>query len=376
MARLLQTYLTMNINAAVFTEANTPFSIETLQLAPPRAGEVLVEMKAAGVCHSDWHLVTGATKFPTPAVPGHEGAGVVVEVGPGVTRVAVGHHITLNWAPHCGLCFYCARSLPGLCATHLGAKWAGTMLDGTTRLSWGGKPVYHFSSTACFAEYTVVPEVCCVPMPEEVPFAVAALIGCAVTTGVGAVLNKAQVQPGSSVAVFGAGGVGLSILMAAELAGADPIIAVDTSPEKLGIALGCGATEALLSGPEANDRIRALTGGRGADYVFEAVGIPALQEQCLDAVRPGGTLILAGISPAGSTTNLPGTLLTRQEKTVAGTYYGSSNPISDFPHIGELYLRNKLRLGRLVSETYPLDRINAAFERMLSGTTARGIIVF
>jgi len=333
-------------------------------------------MAAAGVCHSDWHLVTGATSFPTPAVPGHEGAGIIVAVGPGVTRVKIGDSVALNWAPSCGLCFYCARSLPGLCATHTAANWAGTLLDGTTRLSKDGAPVYHFSTTACFADHTVVPEVCCVPLSPDVPATIAALIGCAVTTGVGAVLNKAKVEAGSSVAVFGAGGVGLSILLAAQLAGAARIIAVDTSEEKLAIAANCGATDGLIGGPDTNAAIRFLTEGRGADYVFEAVGIPALQEQCLDAVRPGGTLVLAGISPMGAGTNLPGALLTRQEKTVAGTYYGTANPIRDFPRIADLYLRRRLALDNLVSATYPLEKINEAYQEMIGGKTARGVIVF
>ena len=366
----------MQIKAAIFREPQIPFSIEEVELDAPRAGEVLVRMRAAGVCHSDWHLVTAATRFPTPAVPGHEGAGIVVETGPGVTRVAAGDHVALNWAPSCGLCFYCSRGQPGLCATYKEANWAGTLLDGTTRLSQNGAPVYHFSTTACFAEYTVVPDVCCVPLPPDVPSAIAALIGCAVTTGFGAVVNRAKVEPGSSVAVFGAGGVGLSIVMAACLAGAAPVIVVDTNPEKLAIAAMCGATDGLIADESVIEQIHAQTDGRGADYVFEAVGISTLQEQCLHAARPGGTVILAGISPTGSTTNFPGALLTRQEKTVAGTYYGSANPIRDFPRIADLYRRGQLPLDRLISATYPLERINEAYAEMLTGKIARGIIAF
>ncbi len=366
----------MEIKAAVFYEPHTPFKIETLDLESPHAGEVLVKIAAVGVCHSDWHLMTGATKHPLPVVPGHEGAGVVEAVGPGVTRVKSGDHVALNWAPNCGVCFYCLNDRPSLCAGYVGPIWAGTMMDGTTRLSKNGQPVYHFSALAAFAEYTVVPQECCVPLSREVQFPVAALIGCAVTTGVGAVLNTAKVRPGSSVAVFGAGGVGLSIIMGAQLAGAGRIVAVDRAEAKLDMARSFGATDALIAGPDTNDQIRALTEGRGADYVFEAIGLPAVQEQCLDAARPGGVIVLAGISAMGSATNLPGALITRQEKTVTGSYYGTANTARDFPLYADLYLNGKLDLGRLVSKTYRLEQINEAYADMLSGALARGVIVF
>ena len=366
----------MKIRAAVFYEANTPFEIETLDLEPPRPGEVLVKVAAAGVCHSDWHLMTGATQHNIPVVPGHEGAGIVEAVGPGVTRLKPGEHVALNWAPNCGACFYCLNDRPSLCSTYAGPIWAGTMMDGTTRLSRNGQTIYHFSALACFAEYTVVPQECCVPINREVPLTIAALIGCAVTTGVGAVLNSARVRPGSSVAVFGAGGVGLSIIMGAQLAGASRIIAIDQSEAKGDIAQKFGATDFLMARPDTNEAIRALTEGRGADYVFEAIGIPAVQEQCLEAARPGGMVILAGISPMGSQTNLPGAMITRQEKTISGTYYGTANPARDFPLYADLYLKGKLDLDRLVSKTYTLDQINEAYADMLSGEIARGVIVF
>ena len=366
----------MKIQAAVFYEPHAPFKVETLDLEPPRTGEVLVKVAAAGVCHSDWHLMTGATKHPLPVVPGHEGAGVVEAVGPGVTRVKPGDHVALNWAPNCGACFYCLNDRPSLCSAYVGPLWAGTMMDGTPRLSQDGQPIYHFSALACFADYTVVPQECCVPMRPEIPLTVAALIGCAVTTGVGAVLNTAKVKPGSSVAVFGAGGVGLSIVMGAKLAGASAIIAVDRAPAKLEMAKQFGATQALISDADANDAIRKLTDGRGADYVFEAIGLPVVQEQCLYAARPGGVIVLAGVSPMGSSTNLPGAIITRQEKVVMGTYYGSANTARDFPLYADLYLIGRLDLDRLVSKRYPLEQINEAYADMLSGAVARGVIVF
>ncbi len=337
---------------------------------------MLVKMAATGVCHSDWHLMTGATQHPTPVVPGHEGAGVVEAVGSGVTKLEVGDHVALNWAPSCGECFYCRHGRPSLCSTFVGPVWAGTMLDGGTRLSQNGEPVYHFSSLACFAERAVVPEVCCVPMPKEVPLTIAALIGCAVTTGVGAVLNTAKVEPGSSVAVFGAGGVGLSVVMGAKIGGAATIVAIDTNEEKLALARQFGATHGVIASGQAVSDIQAVTEGRGADYVFEAVGNPAVQEQCLAAARPGGIIVLAGISPMGSATNLPGAILTRQEKTVMGSYYGTADAARDFPRFATMYLSGDLDLDRLVSKTYRLEQINEAYADMLGGKHARGIVVF
>ncbi|MBK7216215.1 MAG: Zn-dependent alcohol dehydrogenase [Candidatus Promineofilum sp.] len=366
----------MKVKAAVFYEPGVPLAIETLDLAAPGPGEVLVRVAAAGVCHSDWHLMTGATRHATPVVPGHEGAGVVVGVGPGVGRVRVGDNVALSWAPSCGACFYCLHDRPSLCQTYVGPLWAGTMMDGTTRLSHDGRPVYHFSALACFADHTVVPEECCVVLDKDIPLTVAALIGCAVTTGVGAALNTAHIRPGSSVAVFGAGGVGLSIIMGAKLAGASRIIAIDTHEAKGDIAQAFGATDVLMAGPETVGAIQALTEGRGADTVFEAIGLPAVQETCLAAVRPGGLVVLVGISPMGSATNLPGALITRQEKTVTGTYYGSANPARDFPLYAGLYRRGLLDLGRLISRTYPLEQINEAYADMLGGEIARGLIVF
>ncbi len=366
----------MKVKAAVFYEPGVPFAIETLDLAAPGPDEVLVRVAAAGVCHSDWHLMTGATRHATPVVPGHEGAGVVVGVGPGVGRVRVGDHVALSWAPSCGACFYCLHDRPSLCQTYVGPLWAGTMMDGTTRLSHDGRPVYHFSALACFADHTVVPEECCVVLDKGIPPTVAALIGCAVTTGVGAVLNTAHLRPGSSVAVFGAGGVGLSIIMGAKLAGASRIIAIDAHEAKGDIALAFGATDFLMAGPDTVAAIQALTEGRGADTVFEAIGLPAVQETCLAAVRPGGLVVLAGISPMGSVTNLPGAIITRQEKTVTGTYYGSANPARDFPLYAELYRRGQLDLDRLISRTYALEQINDAYADMLGGEIARGLIVF
>jgi len=366
----------MKISAAILYEAHQPFQIKTVDLETPRAGEVLVKMAAAGVCHSDYHLITGDTKHAMPVVAGHEGAGIVEAIGEGVTRLKAGDPVALNWAPNCGDCFYCLRDRPNLCTTYVGPLWAGTMMDGTTRLSLDGEPVYHFSAVACFADYTVVPQECCIGLTKELPLEIAGLIGCAVATGVGAAVNTVRVEPGSSVAVFGAGGIGLSIIMGARLAGAGQIIAIDTNEAKGDLAHSFGATDVLINGPDVVHDVRNLTEGRGADYVFEAIGIPAVQEQCLDAVRPGGTVVLVGVSPMGSGTNLPGAIITRQEKTVTGSYYGTANTARDFPVYADLYLKGRLDLDRLISKTYRLEQINEAYADMLGGEIARGVIVF
>jgi S-(hydroxymethyl)glutathione dehydrogenase/alcohol dehydrogenase len=366
----------MKIEAAVLVEANQRFQIEELDLAEPRAGEVLVRIAAAGVCHSDWHLVSGATKHLMPVVAGHEGAGVVEAAGEGLKGISAGDHVVLNWAPDCGGCFYCQRGKPNLCETYVGPIWAGTMFDGTPRLSWKGKPVYHFCGLASFATHAVVPQQSCVVVREDVPLDVAALVGCAVATGVGAAMYTADVRPGNSVVVFGCGGVGLCILMGAKLCGASTIIGVDQNGQKLQTARDFGATHALQSSANVIEEIRQITGGRGADHAFEAVGLPKTQEMALEACRPGGNLILAGLSAMGTGTNLPGSILTRQEKTVKGCYYGSVHPRRDFPMLLDLYRAGKLDLDRLISKRYPPSDINQAYADMLSGRQARGVIVF
>jgi NDMA-dependent alcohol dehydrogenase len=366
----------MKTRAAVLHKINTPFRVETLDLEAPRAGEVLVRVAAAGVCHSDWHLVTGTTRHPLPVVCGHEGAGVVESVGDGVIDLKPGDHVILNWAPACGDCFYCLHDRPNLCASYVDPVWAGTMLDGTPRLSLSGKPVHHYCALACFSEFAVVPMESCVPVDPRLPMSIAALIGCAVTTGMGAVLNTAKVKVGGSVAVFGAGGVGLSVIIGAKVAGAEQIIAVDQLESKATSARAFGATQALPAGTGTTEAIRSLTGGRGADYVFDTTGVPAVQEQCLEAARPGGVVVLAGLAPMGSATNFPGALLTRQEKTVMGTYYGTANPPVDFPRFAAMHLEGRIDLGRLITRTYSLEQINEAFADMLAGKLARGVIVF
>lgn len=367
----------MYVKAALLRAANTPFEITTLHLDDPKAGEVRVRIAASGVCHSDWHLVTGTTKHPMPCVAGHEGAGVIDAVGDGVAHLRPGDHVCLSWAPACGDCFYCQHGKPNLCDTFTAPIWDGVMLDGTPRLhTLDGEDVYHYCGLASHAEYVVVPEQACIRIRQDVPLEIAALVGCAVATGVGSVLYTADVRPAESVAVIGCGGVGLNILLGAALAGASPIIAIDSSPEKLAIARDFGATHVILSSDDTVDQTRALTGGRGADHVFEAVGLPTLQELALDCARPGGQIILVGLSPMGSATNLPGAVITRTEKVVKGSYYGTVNPPRDFPLMLDLFMAGKLPLDRLITQRYSLEQINEAYAAMLTGKVARGVILF
>ena len=366
----------MKIKAAVLHSLNQLFKIENLDLQEPAENEVHVKMKAAGVCRSDWHLVTGGTKHPLPLVAGHEGAGIVDKAGANVKNVKPGDHVVLSWAPYCGECYYCKIERTSLCSTYSETLSTGTMLDGTTRLSFNGSPVYHYCGLACFAEYTTVPAQCCVPVSKEISLDAASLIGCAVTTGIGSVINTAKVQNGSLVVVFGCGGVGLSTIMGAKLSGAEKIIAVDVNENKSGIARDAGATHFLRSDQNVIQEIKKLTNGRGADYAFETTGITKVQEISLEAIRPAGTLVLAGLSAMGSTTNLPGSKITRQEKIIMGTFYGTSKPDRDFVFIAEQHLNGKINLSELISKTYSLDEINEAFKDMLTGNYARGVIKF
>ena len=357
---------------------NTPLSVERLELAAPQAGEVLIEMKASGVCHSDWHCVTGDSAIDLPAVLGHEGSGIVRELGPGVTGLAVGDHVALSWIPACGACAECSRGHPNLCQTHLPNLWAGLMPDGTRRMTdAAGEPVFHLAAISTWATHSVVPAISCVRMPD-VPFEVSALIGCGVTTGVGAVLNKAGVLPGMSVAVFGAGGVGLSTVMGAVLAGADPIVVVDRHPDKDALARSFGATDVVITDDldDAVAAIREVTGGRGVDVVFDAVGLAAIEAHLLRALAPAGMAVLVGIPAGGTTFEVEAAEFIRQEKVLTGSIFGSADTARDFVHYAELYQQGRLPLDRLVTERCPLEEINEACAAMLSGGAGRGVIVF
>lgn len=354
---------------------NEPLAVEDVDLADPGPGEVAIRLRASGVCHSDWNVLSGATPNPVPVVLGHEGAGVVDAVGDGVDALSEGDHVVLSWLPACGRCFYCAQARPVLCEWSTPAMLAGTMPDGTTRLSRDGDVIHHYSFLSTFAERCVVPQESCVPVRKDAPLEIAALVGCAVMTGVGAVVNRARVEPGSAVAVFGAGGVGLSAVLGARLAGAGTIVAVDPVAFKRELALELGATHAVdPAAEEASQAVRALTGGRGADYAIDAAGAPGTVRAAYEAVRPGGTVVAVGIPPADAEACLPGPALPREEKTVTGSLYGSSRPHVDMPLLLDLYLAGRLDLDRLVTRRYPLDAVNDAFAAMNAGRVARAVL--
>ena len=365
----------MKVFAALLVNANEPFRIEEIELDEPRAGEVLVRVAAVGVCHSDWHLVTGATKHPMPVVAGHEGAGVVEAVGAGVDDVRVGDHVSLNWAPSCGTCFYCVRGKSNLCETYTAPIWAGTMLDGTTPMTWKGQSVYSYCGLAAFAQKTVVPRQSCVVIRKDVDLAPAALVGCAVATGVGAAMYTAAVRAGESAVVFGCGGVGLSIVQGLRLCGASPIIAVDSHEPKIWAAKHFGAQSAVLASDDVVRIVKHHTNGRGTDHAFEAVGIAALQEKALECIRPGGTLTLAGLASMGTASNVPSAVITRQEKTIRGSYYGGVHAPRDFPMLLDLYRSGKLNLDDMITRRYTLEQINDAYREMVNGELVRGVVV-
>jgi S-(hydroxymethyl)glutathione dehydrogenase / alcohol dehydrogenase len=363
------------VRAAVLRELNEPFSVEDVELAAPGPGEVEVRLAAAGVCHSDWNVVTGATTNPLPAVLGHEGAGVVVTVGEGVERVAEGDHVVLSWLPACGRCFYCRQGRHVLCDVAMEDMFRGTLPGGALRLSQNGDSLYHYSYLSAFAESCVVPEGCCVRVRDDAPFEVAALVGCAVMTGYGAAVKRAQVEEGSVVAVFGAGGVGLSAVMGARLAGAGAVVAVDPVEFKRKTALDLGATHALdPTSEDVEAALRHLTDGRGADAALDTAGVPGIVAQAYAAVRRGGTVVAVGLPAEGLTADLPASDLPREEKVVTGSFYGSCDPQVDMPQVLDLYMEGKLPLDRLVTRTYPLDEINEAFAAMNSGEVARAVI--
>lgn len=366
----------MRIRAAVLEATGGPHAIDELELADPREGEVLVRLGASGVCHSDWNAIDGTAETRCPAVLGHEGAGVVEAVGDGVTRVRVGDHVALSWAPSCGVCEECLRDLPWLCSTAWPAMATGGLLDGTTRLSRNGEPVFHYSFLSTFAQACVVPERSCVPIPSDVPFDIAGLVGCAVTTGVGAVWRTAGVRPGDRVAVIGCGGVGLSALMAAVAVGAEPVVAVDTAPGKLDVARTFGAS-ALVGwgeGAEATaEAVREASGG-GVDYAIEATGRPEAMLAAFLSTRARGAAVLIGIPRAGAVLELPALSIPRGERRMLGSMYGSSRPERDFPRTLELWRAGRLPLERLVSHRLPLDEVGRAFALMQSGEALRVVL--
>ena len=362
------------MRAAVLYEHDSPLVIEEVEVDPPKSGEVLVRMAASGVCHSDLHMLRGIHPSPLPAILGHEGAGVVEEVGPGVANVEPGDHVVLSWLPYCGHCRMCARGRPNICEN---VAWSevGTMADGTVRFRRGEERIHHYIATSSFAELSVVPAQAAIPVDPSLPLTELSLMGCAVATGVGAVFNTARVRPGDTVAVVGCGGVGLNCIQGAALANAGAIVAVDTEPTKLELARTLGATDTVNpSDSSVVEAVRDLVGGDGVDHSFEAIGNPATIELAVGLVGRGGQAILIGMAPPGAWVPFDALNVTFQEIAIKGCWYGSIRPPVDFPLLVDLYRKGKLRLDSMIN-TCTLDEVNDAFRAMEAGEVARSVIV-
>ncbi len=364
------------VRAAVLTGVGRPLEICELELEPPRAHEVMVRLVASGVCHSDLSMQDGTTMVPTPVVLGHEGAGVVEQVGDGVTAVDVGDHVVISWVPQCQRCFFCDRGQPHLCETSNVVLASSGLLDGTPRFSTGDRPVHQMLAAGTFAEHTVVPESSVVPVDHDLDLEVAALIGCAVLTGVGAAVNTASIGEGDGVAVVGCGGVGLNVIQGARLAGAEQVIAVDVNPSKLDLAREIGATDTVdASQGNPVSKVMALTGQRGADVSFEVVGLEASIDQAIAMTRRGGQAVLVGLPKMDAMITVPAFLgAVMAAKTITGCWYGSADVRRDVPRLVEHYGKGELKLRELISATISLDDVNDAFEAMKNGDVARSII--
>lgn len=365
----------MKTKAAVLYEAGQPAVIEEITLDAPHEGEILVRMQAAGVCHSDLHVRDGLVPEPMPLVLGHEGTGVVAEVGPGVSGLRPGDRVVLTLVPACGTCYFCRRGEPHMCSTSAEMAGKGVLRDGTSRMHIDSRPLLHFNSVSCFSEYMVVPQEGAARIPDDVPVEVAALLGCAVVTGVGAVERTAGVRPGDSVAVIGCGGVGLNVIQAASLSGAYPVIAIDIRQEKFELAKTFGASHGVNSREQdAADAIQEIT-QYGVDWAFEVLGNPRTIEQAWDLIRPGGTVVVVGLSPKGSKVTLPAFDFI-SEKNIRGCFYGSSHFHADVPSILKRIQAGRMRIDGMISHSVPLEELETAFSRLRSGDGARTIIRF
>jgi alcohol dehydrogenase len=374
----------MKIRAAVLErmgaplpyENSKPLAVEVVELDGPGHGEVLVKVAAAGLCHSDLSVIDGNRPRPMPMVLGHEAAGVVQELGPGVDDLSVGDHVVMVFVPSCGQCLPCSEGRPALCEPGAAANGAGTLLSGTRRLHRDGGDINHHLGVSAFAEYATVSRRSLIKIDRRLPLDEAALFGCAVLTGVGAVINTARVAAGASIAVVGLGGVGLSSVLGAIAAGARCVVAVDLSEDKLGLARQLGATDTFHAA-DANvvDAIRAATGG-GVEFAFEMAGSVRAMELAYKITRRGGTTVTAGLPPPNHTFALPQVTLVAEERTVKGSYIGTCVPGRDLPRYIELYRRGKLPVDRLMSGRLTLEDINVGFDRLHEGKAVRQVIVF
>lgn len=374
----------MKIRAALLTEMGLPRPYQTSQplritevtLAPPGPGEVLVRIRAAGLCHSDLSVISGDRPRPLPMVLGHESSAEVVECGAGVTGLQAGDKVVLTFMPSCGCCMPCMEGRPALCEPGAASNTVGTLLGGDRRLELNNQSVNHHVGVSCFAEYAVVSQRSCVKVETDLSYAELALFGCAVLTGVGAAINTARVQAGSSVAVFGLGGVGFSALLGAVASGASEIVAVDFSDEKLKLAKELGATHTFRADDEnLVAAIRECTRG-GVDYALEMAGaVPALSA-AWEVTRRGGETITAGLPHPSKRLSLSPVTLVAEERSLRGSYIGSAIPARDIPRYIRLYEQGKLPVNRLMGERLSLEQINAGFDRMADGHAMRDVIVF
>src|SRR5690242_19384581 len=358
------------MKAALFHGPHKPLTIETVEVDKPLGREVLVRTVASGVCHSDLHFIEGLYPFPAPAILGHEAAGIVEAVGPHVTEFKPGDHVIACLSVFCGQCSYCLTG-----RTHLCQSRPVRPPQEPPKLSWKGAPVNQFANLSSYAEQMLVHENGLVKVREDMPLDRAALIGCGVTTGVGAAINTARVEPGSTVAVFGAGGVGLAVIQGARIAGARMIIAVDTMESKFAKAQELGATHTInAKSDDPVKKIRAMTNG-GVDYSFEAIGLKIAAEQCFDCIRPGGTATVIGMIPVGQKIELDGPMFLR-EKRIQGCSMGSNRFKVDMPRYIEFYRQGRLKLDEMVSRRGKLEEVNDAFRAMKAGEVARTVLMF
>ncbi|MBU2784486.1 MULTISPECIES: S-(hydroxymethyl)glutathione dehydrogenase/class III alcohol dehydrogenase [Acidithiobacillus] len=369
----------MDVRAAVAYGANQPLVVETVQLEGPRAGEVLVEIKATGVCHTDAYTLSGMDPeglFPT--VLGHEGAGVVVEVGPGVRSLKPGDHVIPLYTPECRECEYCLSGKTNLCQAIRDTQGRGLMPDGTSRFSANGKPLYHYMGTSTFANYTVLPEIALAKIREDAPFDKVCYIGCGVTTGIGAVLYTAKVRPGDKVVVFGLGGIGLNVVQGARMAGADMIVGVDINPGKRDLAEKFGMTHFVNPKEVEGDLVPYLvnlTKG-GADFSFECIGNTALMRQALECCHKGwGTSVIIGVAGSGQEISTrPFQLVTG--RNWRGSAFGGAKGRTDVPKIVDWYMEGKIHIDEMITHTLPLEEINTAFDLMHEGKSIRTVLTF
>jgi Zn-dependent alcohol dehydrogenase len=370
------------MKAAVLSQPGQPLSVEDLSLQDPREGEIRVRVEAAGVCHTDLHYMNGDLVCPLPVVPGHEGAGIVEQVGAGVSRVRPGDRVILMWRPRCGYCEQCASGRPAQCVRGQIQRSTGGLLDGTRRLRRAAGPggtaenVSHLLGVACFAEECVVPEQAVIPVSADTPARIAALVGCAVITGLGTVLNVVGNAAGRSVLVIGAGGVGLSSVIGAALVGAEPIVVADIAPEKLALARRLGATHTVdVSGDTSLvEAVLEICPG-GVEWALEAVGRTQGVEEAVQCVRPGGSVVAIGVGKVGATIQVPLNELVQKDKRIIGSLYGSANSVLDIPRLLRLYHAGRLPLDDLLGGSYPLAAVNDAYDALVSGATGRAVIL-